>query len=150
MRIFVNKKNIAHIYDMINKYFKDGSYDIDTHTKYYIDNKLYKDNKSERSFLLEVYNSTFDLNNCNISINIHSPELTITMNIYHGTKIELKGTTLIISIPFEDYSAYGTVAKFTRLPSSIIEKRKQDEHDFKQLLNTIAGDIFNSYINYYT
>lgn len=143
MTVFVNKKNIAHIYDILNKYFKDGYYDIYS----YIENM----NEIEKSLPIKVVSTTLDSKLSNVCINLGNSDINIKMNISYGTRIKLKGTMLIVDLPFIDNSAYGSGIKFIKLSDDIIEKRNQEEHDFNQLINDIMDISFiGHHINYWS
>lgn len=143
MTIFVNKKNIAHIYDILNKYFKDGYYDIYSYSE--------NSHETEKSLPIEAVSTTLDFKGGNVCINLNSSDINIKMNISYDTRIKLKGTMLIVDLPFIDNSAYGSGIKFIKLSDDIIEKRNQEEHDFNQLINDIMDISFIShYTNYWS
>lgn len=143
MTVFVNKKNISHIYDILNKYFKDGYYDIYS----YIKNR----HEIKKSLPIKVVSTTLDSKLSNVCINLGNSDINIKMNISYGTRIKLKGTMLIVDLPFIDNSAYGSGIKFIKLSDDIIEKRNQEEHDFNQLLNDIMSISFiGHHINYWS
>lgn len=134
---FLNKKNKARIYDILNKYFKsEFEYDFT-----YIRN-IIEDNKTNQvinSEMVSLKIPNVSINDDIISILLDCLEMNITINLDYGTKIETKGTYIKISIPYENQSGYETIVKIQR--ARTLEQKEKDDLDIRNMISNILNPL---------
>lgn len=129
MTIFLNKKNKAHIYDVLNKYFKIGYfYDV------YVSSKIYDDNKSQVDViykLIDILSTNNSICGNDITLSLKGSEIDITIEICYDAKIEFKGDNIIISLPYDNDSGYGRIIKIKRITP---KQQYQRIIDYRELI----------------